>query len=57
MTGKSPTGDHYEIGGGRSIIGGGLYFCGYFLVLEWGYGFLVNHCKGHRAAGGFGHEG
>jgi hypothetical protein len=30
----------------------------FFLVLgEFGFGVLVNHCRGHRVAGGFGHGG
>jgi hypothetical protein len=30
---------------------------GYFLVLLLGFAVLVNHCRGHRVAGGFGHGG
>jgi hypothetical protein len=44
--------------GGRSIIGGGLYFCWISSGFEeFGFGVLVNHCRGHRVAGGFGHGG
>ena len=42
---------------GRSIIGGGLYFCWISSGFEeFGLGVLVNHCRGHRVAGGFGHR-
>jgi hypothetical protein len=44
--------------GGRSIIGRGLYFCWISSGFEeFGLGVLVNHCRGHRVAGGFGHGG
>jgi hypothetical protein len=60
MMGKSPTGEDYENLGRKNYFGRrGLYFWfAYFsgvgsLVL----GVLVNHCRGHRVAGGFGHGG
>jgi hypothetical protein len=45
--------------GGGSILEEGLDFClAYFSgVGSLIFGVFVNHCKGHRVAGGFGHGG
>jgi hypothetical protein len=41
--------------GGGALLGGGLYFCWIFSGFEeFGLGVLVNHCRGHQVAGGFG---
>ena len=55
-------GGDYEILGGGSIIRGRFVFMwnigGYLSSFEeFGFGVLVNHCKGHRVARGFGLEG
>jgi hypothetical protein len=40
---------------GRSIIEGrSVFLLDIFWFWEFGFGVLVNHCRGHRVAGGFG---
>jgi hypothetical protein len=54
MTGKSPTGEDYENLGRkqeRTVFPGCWIFSGFE---EFGFGVLVNHCRGHQVAGGFG---
>jgi hypothetical protein len=61
MMGKSPTGEDYENLGRKNYFGEErtLYFWfGIFSgVGSLVFGVLVNHCKVHRVAGGFGHGG
>jgi hypothetical protein len=55
MTGKSPTGRIMKNWRGEDCMLDAGYF---FLVLRsLVLGVLVNHCRGHWVAGGFGHGG
>jgi hypothetical protein len=51
MTRKSRAGEDYEKLGGEDCILAVGYFSSFG---EFGFGVLVNHCRGHRVAGGFG---